>query len=178
MPTKRRLAAKRAARTRTLKSADKKAAVKTEASPNNAEYAAEVKENTTQPYFMTELVDHLPASDKVPSPDKILGYTVGAPGHLTYTKDLYRYYDALAAASPRVKVWRVGKSEEGRDFVMVAVSDESNIARLDQLKDTTAKLADPRKISDADAKTLIETGRPFYWLSGSIHSPETDALIE
>src|SRR2546429_173811 len=60
---------------------------KTEASPNNAEYGAKVKENTTQSYFMTELVDHLPASDKVPSPDKILGYTIGAPGHLTYTKD-------------------------------------------------------------------------------------------
>ena len=44
---------------------------------------------------MTELVDHLPASDKVPSPDKILGYEVGAPGHLTYTKDLYRYYREL-----------------------------------------------------------------------------------
>jgi hypothetical protein len=41
------------------------------------------------------------------------------------------------------------------------------------LKDTTAKLADPRKIRDADAKALIEAGRPFYWLSGSIHSPET-----
>src|SRR6476661_463130 len=45
------------------------------ASPaNNAAYAAKVKEYTTESYFMTELVDHLPASDKVPSPDKILGY--------------------------------------------------------------------------------------------------------
>src|SRR5438874_1786532 len=45
---------------------------------NNAAYAAKVKEYTTESYFMTELVDHLPASDKVPSPDKILGYEVGA----------------------------------------------------------------------------------------------------
>ena len=48
---------------------DKKTASKTEAEVNNAEYGAKVKENTTQTYFMTELVDHLPASDKVPSPD-------------------------------------------------------------------------------------------------------------
>ena len=43
-----------------VNSADKKpAANKTDASPNNAEYAAKVKEYTTEPYFMTELVDHL-----------------------------------------------------------------------------------------------------------------------
>ncbi len=48
------------------------------AGPNNAEYGAKVKEYTTESYFMTELVDHLPASDKVPSPDKILGYAVQA----------------------------------------------------------------------------------------------------
>ena len=58
--------------------AGKKAAVgktsagKTEAL-NNAEYGAKVKEYTTQPYFITEYVDHLPASDKVPSPDKKIG---------------------------------------------------------------------------------------------------------
>src|ERR1043165_6551901 len=57
------------------------------ASPaNNAAYAAKVKEYTTESYFMTELVDHLPASDKVPSPDKVVGYEAGAPGHLTYSK--------------------------------------------------------------------------------------------
>src|SRR5213596_13859 len=62
---------------------------KVNAGPNNDAYAAKVKEYTTESYFMTELVDHLPASDKVPSPDKVLGYEVGAPGHLTYSKDLY-----------------------------------------------------------------------------------------
>src|SRR5499427_7042601 len=67
---------------------------------NDPEYAAKVKEYTTESYFMTELVDHLPASDKVPSPDKILGYEVGAPGHLTYSKDLYRYYHELEKPSP------------------------------------------------------------------------------
>ena len=52
---------------------------KSNSTANNAEYAAKVKANTTESYFMTELVDHLPASDKVPSPDKIIGYEVGAP---------------------------------------------------------------------------------------------------
>ncbi len=140
---------------------------------NDAEYGKKIHEYTTQPFFLTDLVDHLPASATVPSPDKILGHIVGAPDFLTYSKDIYRYYDELAKASPRVKVYRVGKSEEGRDFLLVAVSDEANIAQLDHSRDITAKLADPRKITEADAKQLISMGKPFYWASGSIHSPET-----
>jgi Zinc carboxypeptidase len=125
-------------------------------------YTAKIREYTTEPFLLTEFVDHLPASNTVPSPNK-----------LTYTKDIYRYFRALAAATPRVKVFTVGQSEEGRDFMLVAVSDESNIAQLDRLKKITAQLADPRKIDDARARQLIATGKPIYWASGSIHSPET-----
>ena len=143
-------------------------------SPNDTAYGAKIAEYTTEKYFMTELVDHLPLSDKVPSPEKILGYAVGAPNKLTYTKDLYRYYRALADASPRVRVLLAPeKSEEGRDQMLVLVSDEANLAKLDRYKEITAKLGDPRKLSETEAHTLITEGKPFYWASGSIHSPET-----
>lgn len=153
---------------------DKKPPVKTDAAVNNAEYGAKVKENTTQPYFMTELVDHLPASDKVPSPDKILGYTVGAPGHLTYTKDMYRYYHELEKTTARVRTFVAPeKSEEGKEQLLIAVGDVAAIAKLERYKAITAKLADPRGISDAEADQLISEGMAFYWASGSIHSSET-----
>lgn len=148
--------------------------VKTARPPINVEYTAKIKEYTTQPYFSTEFVDYLPASDKVPSPDKILGYPVGAPGHLTYTKDLYRYYRELEKTTPRVRVFTAPeKSEEGKDQLLIAVGDEANLAKLDRYKEITARLADPRKITDADAEQLIGEGKVFYWASGSIHSPET-----
>src|SRR5882672_2354972 len=147
---------------------------KSNPSANNAEYAAKVKANTTESYFMTELVDHLPASDKVPSPDKVIGYEVGAPGHLTYTKDLYRYYHELEKTTPRVRTFIAPeKSEEGKEQVLVAVGDEALLAKLDRYKEITAKLADPRKISETDAQALIGEGKVFYWASGSIHSPES-----
>src|SRR5689334_25278580 len=96
-------------------------------SANDAAYGEKIKEYTTEKYFLTELVDHLPASDKVPSPEKVLGYAVGTPNKLTYTKDLYRYYRELAAASPRVRVLVAPeKSEEGREQMIVIVSDEAN----------------------------------------------------
>src|SRR5262245_56935414 len=138
------------------------------------EYTAKIKEYTTEPFFLTELVNYLPASSKVPSPEKVLGYVVGTPNKLTYTKDMYRYYRELEKATPRVRVLSAPElTEEGKQQLLVIVSDESNLARLDRYKDITAKLADPRGITDADAKQLIDEGKVFYWASGSIHSPET-----
>jgi len=136
-------------------------------------YTAKIREYTTEPFFLTELVDHLPASDKVPTPEKVLGYIIGTPEKLTYVKDIHRYMRELEKASPRVKVFTIGHSEEGREMLLVAVSDEAHIQKLDRYKDITAKLADPRKITDAEAEQLIAEGKPFYWATGAIHSPET-----
>src|SRR5215468_4664485 len=122
----------------------------------NEEYGAKIREFTTEKYFLTELVDHLPASDKVPSPDKVLGYVIGTPNKLTYTKDMYRYYRELAKATPRVRVFSAPElSEEGKQQLLVVVSEEANLARLDRYKEITAKLADPRRVTDAEAKQLI-----------------------
>src|SRR4051812_4231047 len=146
----------------------------TSLSAQENDYAAKVKEYTTEKYFMTEFVDHLPMSDKVPSPDKVLGYVIGTPNKLTYTKDLYRYYRELARATPRVKVFTAPeKSEEGREQILVAVGDEAAIANLDRYREITSRLADPRHMTDAEAQQLITEGKVFYWASGSIHSPET-----
>src|SRR5580698_5034881 len=78
-------------------------------------YTAKIKQYTTEPFFSTELVDHLPASGTVPTPEKVLGYVIGTPQKLTYTKDIYRYMRELEKATPRVKVFSIGRSEEGRE---------------------------------------------------------------
>jgi dipeptidyl aminopeptidase/acylaminoacyl peptidase len=139
----------------------------------DAEYTKRIREYTTEPLFLTELVDHLPSSSVVPSPKKALGYVIGTPERLTYTKDINAYFRALAAASPRVKVWTIGRSEGGREMLLAAVSDQENLEKIGRFKEITAKLADPRKIKDAQAADLVREAKPFYWLSGSIHSPET-----
>src|SRR5438876_9768802 len=88
-------------------------------------YTTLIKQHLQDPRITTELVDHLPASDTVPSPLKFLGRAVGTPGELTYAKDIYRYYEALAKAAPaRAKYWKVGTTEEGRDIVLLAIADE------------------------------------------------------
>jgi zinc carboxypeptidase len=140
---------------------------------DDAEYTKQIRQFTTGPQFTTELVDHLPASATVPTPLQFLGYIAGAENHLTYAEDVYRYMRAVAAASPRVKVFSIGKSEEGREMIVVAVSSEETIANLDHYRDVTRRLADPRTLDDADAQKLIADGKPMYWATGTIHSPET-----
>src|ERR1700761_5315478 len=127
------------------------------------EYTKLIKEYLQDPRISTELVDHMPASDTVPSPLKFLGRIPGKPGELTYAKDIARYYEALAKASPRAKFWKIGQSEEGRDQVILAIADEATIKDLDKYKDILAKLGDPRKITDEQAHELIKTGKPIYW---------------
>src|SRR5206468_10766244 len=99
-----------------------------QAQPIDKEYTESILKNTTEKFFLTELVDHLPASDKVPNPAKVLGYPVGTPNKLTYTKDQYRYYRELEKASPRVKVFTAPeKSELGREQLLVVVGDEASV---------------------------------------------------
>lgn len=143
------------------------------AQPVDAAYTAKIRQYTTEKFFTTELVDHLPASNTVPTPEKVLGYVIGTPQKLTYTKDIYRYMRELEKATPRVKVFSIGRSEEGRETLLVAVSDEANIQKLDRYREINARLADPRKTSESEAKQLIAEDVPMYWASGSIHSPET-----
>jgi hypothetical protein len=145
------------------------------------EYTRLIHEYLQDPRITTELVDHMPASDTVPSPLKFLGRIPGKPGELTYAEDIYRYYEALAKASPRAKFWRIGKTEEGRDQVILAIADEATIRDLDKYRDMLAKLGDPRKVTEQEAQQLIHTAKPLYWAASGIHSPETggpEMLIE
>jgi hypothetical protein len=137
------------------------------------DYDRQIAEFTTDRHFITELVDHLPVSPCVPSPKEALKHIIGAPGVLNRVADINGYMRLMASKSPRIKVFEIGRSEGGREMLVVAVSDVDNIAKIDGYRAITAKLADPRSLTPDETKKLISEGKPFYWASGSIHSPET-----
>jgi hypothetical protein len=139
----------------------------------DAEYTAKIREHLRDPRITTELVDHLPASATVPTPLKFFGRIVGTPGALTYAADIHRYYQALDSASPRVKVWKIGTSEEGRDMYVLAVASEATIRDLDRYRGYLAELTDPRRTSEARAQELLNTAKPIYWVTSGLHSGET-----
>jgi hypothetical protein len=145
--------------------------------PIDQEYTNKIREYTTAPYFNSPLTDYLPASPNVPTPKAVLGDVSGAPGKLPYAEDVYKYMRMLERDSPRVKVYSIGTTEEGREMIAVAVASEQLLAKLDENKARLTKLADPRTINldDTEADRLVAASFPIYYITGTIHSPETGA---
>src|SRR6266403_3337459 len=145
--------------------------------PVDQEYTKKIAEYTTEKFFNSPLTDYLPASPNVPTPQSVIGDVAGAPGKLPYAEDVYKYMRLLEKASPRVKVFSIGTTEEGREMIAVAVSSPENLKNLEENRARLAKLADPRtiKLDDAEADKLVAEAVPVYYITGTIHSPETGA---
>jgi hypothetical protein len=140
-------------------------------------YTDQIKKYTTDPSFLSPLVEYLPASKTVPTPEKVLGDVSGAPNMLPYAEDVYKYFRMLEAASPCVKVVSIGHSEEGREMIAVAIADPALLAGAKANDARLAKLSDPRtiKMDDAAARQLVDQSYPVYYITGTIHSTETGA---
>jgi len=154
--------------------------------PIDQQYTDQIHKYSTDPSFISPLVDYLPASKTVPTPAKVLGDVSGAPDMLPYAEDVYKYFRLLEANSPRVKVFTIGHTEEGREMIAVAIADAKLLAAAKENDARLAQLADPRKFgpNDADAdgtarqiqaRQLIDQSWPVYYITGTIHSPETGA---
>jgi hypothetical protein len=137
------------------------------------EYTRLIAEHLQDDRISTELVDHLPASETVPTPLDFHGRIVGTPEELTYAADIHAYLRAIADASPRATVWSIGQTEEGREMILMAIADEATIANLETYKGYMSELTDPRTTSDERAETLTSgVAKPFYWLTSGMHSTE------
>ncbi len=137
------------------------------------DFAKSIKEWTTKPEFISPLIDHLPKVAGIPSPKDVLGYHIGTPNKLTYTEGIYKYFRSLAAKSPRVKVFIAGKTDEGRDIIVVAIANEDTIKNLEQYRGYLTQLADPRKLSEEQAREVITKAKPIYHFTAGLHSAET-----
>jgi hypothetical protein len=141
----------------------------------------EIARATTEARFLSPWVAYLPASASVISPRSFLHRIPGAPGELVDSAAAYAYCRALATSSARVRLFTIGRSEEGRDIVLLAIADEEGIRDLEKLKAATAALADPRRTDAAAAAQLIATARPIYYINAGLHSDEsgsTESVLE
>jgi Zinc carboxypeptidase len=145
--------------------------------PIDKQYTDQIHKYTTDPSFISPLVDYLPASKTVPTPAKVLSDVSGAPDMLPYAEDVYKYFRMLEAATPRVKVFTIGHTEEGREMMAAAIADANLLTNAKVNDARLAQLADPRTIGldDARARPLIDQSWPVYYITGTIHSPETGA---
>ena len=151
--------------------------------PDSAEPGSveEIARATTEARFLSPWVAYLPASAHVVSPRSYLHRIPGAPGELADSTRAYGYCRALAATSARVRLFTIGRSEEGRDILLLAIADEEGIRDLERLKAATAALADPRRTDAAAAADLVASSRPIYYFNAGLHSDETgstEAVLE
>jgi len=134
---------------------------------------AAIAEATTEKRFVSPWVSYVPEHPTVPSPTDHLGYIAGAPGELSNTETIYAYYRKLADTSDRVRVEVIGRTEEGRDILLVIVGDEHSLIKLDAAREAMAALADPRRTDETAMEKIVAEQKPFYMLNGGLHSTET-----
>ena len=134
---------------------------------------ADIHRYTTEPRYLTPMVSFVPEHPTVPSPRDFLGYTVGTEGKLTHPREEEAYFEALSTASPNVTLLSMGVTEENRNMMLVVISSAENLSRLDEWKGYTRALADPRDVSEAQAREIAAKAKPIMHITAGLHSPET-----
>src|SRR5438270_63362 len=107
-----------------------------------------------------------------PSPSDFLKMNVGADRTLADYRQIVSYFNALAAASPRVRIETLGKTTLGENEIMAIISSEENMRNLEKIRGTAARLSDPRGLSDEGANALIRDGKAIVIVTCNIHSTE------
>ena len=142
------------------------------ASAQDTAFARLVRTYTTDPKFLPPSVATLPVSATLPSPQRHFGTIAGAPDVEHHAAELYGYYRALAAATPRVRVMSLGLTEGGRELELVAIADSATMQHLDAYQAALARLADPRTVPAESLDAVIARSKPVYYLMGGLHSTE------
>ena len=114
----------------------------------------------------------------VPTLESITGFALGSEP--TTHAETAAYVRALAAASPRAVHVPYGRSWEGRSLDLLVISAPRHLARLDEIRKATARLADPRGAADGEIDALCAELPATSWLAYSVHGDEastTDAAL-
>ena len=108
----------------------------------------------------------------ITTPLEQFGFEPGTDRQLADWTQLTAYYQKLAAQSDRIRYQELGKTMEGRPFVMLTVSAPQNLQRLEEYKGIVTRLSDPRSTSPEEAKSLIARGKTVVMITFNIHSTE------
>lgn len=108
----------------------------------------------------------------VPSPESVLGHRVGDDFYLANYDEALGYMQQLAAASDRVELRKVGVTSGGLDWYMAVISSPQNLARLDELREISQKLAWARDLDDDSARQLVQRGKAIVHIDSGLHATE------
>jgi Zinc carboxypeptidase len=113
---------------------------------------------------------------EVPDPSTHLGFRPGADFRLATWPSVVDYFRKVDDASDRVVVRELGKTTEGRPYVVAIVSDEATIKDLDRHQKVQKALAQPHHPAVDGSKGAPES-KPVVLITCSIHSTETASTL-
>ena len=111
-------------------------------------------------------------AQNIPTPKEHFGFAIGDNYQLATYTQTEAYFRKLAAASDRVKLVDIGKTEEGRSQLMLIVTSPANLQKLDHYKEISQKLAHAENLTDEQAHALAAEGKTVVWIDGGLHATE------
>ena len=75
------------------------------------------------------------SAQRVPTPEEVLGFKVGAEHHLADYGQALEYLRVLEKASPMIELFEMGKTEMGKPMIYAVISSEENMASLEHFKE-------------------------------------------
>jgi len=110
-------------------------------------------------------------------PTDYLGFEPGTDSMLADWRQVSGYMNSLAQRSPYVRVDTLGRTTEGRPFLLMTITAPDNQERLAEVKRGQALLADPRRLSDAQLTELRSKQPAVILISNNIHSDEIGSSL-
>ncbi len=117
------------------------------------------------------------AEGAIPTPASVLGWEPGTDRKLPTWQQVTTYFRALDKASPRVSVRTLGKTVQGRDFIVAFIADPATLANLEKYRQIQRKLMDPRLRTAAELPRLLDEGKNVILITSSIHSTEVGGFL-
>ncbi len=116
-----------------------------------------------------------PVWGQLQTPEEFFGFRLGSDYKLAGWEDILTYFQLLDEGSDRVQVVELGKSTQGNPFIMAIVSSPENLERVEEIKQASGRLADPRGLSEESAAALARNEKIVVLITCSMHATEVGA---
>jgi hypothetical protein len=112
------------------------------------------------------------SGQNVPAPEQVLGFKVGADYHLATYEQALEYLRALEKASPRIKLFEMGRTAMDKAMIYAVITSEENMSQLEHYKEISRKLALVKGVSEEQARKLADEGKAVVYIAGGLHASE------
>ena len=110
-------------------------------------------------------------TSQVPKPEDVFGFQVGADYKLADYSQMLDYYNQLSQSSKRVIQKEIGKSVLGKPMLLLIISSEANIAKMEEYRMMSESLG-RAKIQESLARQYAKEGKAVIWIDGGMHANE------